>query len=140
MSGNYPRVLKRRAEAMLKNVVELFGKGEYDLVTLNAEYAAQPYLKAILYQLTGEEWRGHSIRSLLGVLAFVARENGLEDIVDEIHDFARKNKRVLAELDEAHIRAVYGVFGYTREQAETLISMSRQVIDMAKRIIKSILG
>ncbi len=139
MSGNYPRILKRRAEAMMKNAIRLFNEGEYDLAVLNAEYAAQLYVKAVLYQLSGEEWRGHSVRTLLGILAFLARENGLNEVANEIHDFIRRNRRILAELDEAHVRAVYGIFEYNREQANAIIDISRQVIDMVKRIINEIL-
>ena len=65
MSGNYPRILKRRAEAMMKNAIRLFNEGEYDLAVLNAEYAAQLYVKAVLYQLSGEEWRGHSVHNFV---------------------------------------------------------------------------
>lgn len=139
MSGNYPRILKRRAEAMMKNAIRLFNEGEYDLAVLNAEYAAQLYVKAVLYQLSGEEWRGHSVRTLLGILAFLARENGLNEVANEIHDFIRRNRRILAELDEAHVRAVYGIFEYNREQANAIIDISRQVIDMVKRITNEIL-
>lgn len=80
----------------MKNAITLFNEGEYDLAVLNADYAAQLYVKAILYQLSGEEWRGHNVRSLLGVLAFVAKENGLEEIANKIYDFVRRNMRILA--------------------------------------------
>ena len=77
--------------------------------------------------------------TLLGILAFLARENGLNEVANEIHDFIRRNRRILAELDEAHVRAVYGIFEYNREQANAIIDISRQVIDMVKRIINEIL-
>ncbi|MCY0868401.1 MAG: HEPN domain-containing protein [Desulfurococcus sp.] len=134
MSGSYPRLLKRRAEAMLRNAIRLLEEGEYDLAVLNAEYAAQLYVKAVLYQLTGDEWRGHSIRSLVGVPAYAARENGLDQLADKIFDFIRRNRRILAELDEAHVRAVYGVFEYTRSRAEAILDSSRQVVNLVREI------
>jgi len=44
MSGNYPRILKRRTGAIMKNAITLFNEGEYDLAVLNAEYAAKVYI------------------------------------------------------------------------------------------------
>lgn len=61
MSGDYPILLRRRAESMFRLAEKLLNEGEYDLAVFNAEYAAQLYVKSILYRLSGEEWRGHSV-------------------------------------------------------------------------------
>lgn len=134
MSDEYPRLLKRRAESMMRLAERLLSEGEYDLAVLNAEYAAQLYIKSLLYRLSGEEWRGHSVRTLLGALALVAEGEGLREIAEEVIAFTRRSKRILAELDEAHTRSVYGVFEYSRDQAATLVSSARSIIRLMKYI------
>ncbi|MCD6368540.1 MAG: HEPN domain-containing protein [Thermoproteales archaeon] len=134
MSGGYPNLLKRRASSMMKLAERLLHEGEYDLAVLNAEYATQLYIKSLLYRLSGEEWRGHSVRTLLGALALVAEENGLKRVAERIYDYVRRSRRILAELDEAHTRSIYGVFEYSRGQAETLVSAARSIIKLVKEI------
>ena len=67
MSGEYALLLRRRALSMLRLAERLIDETEYDLAVLNAEYATQLYVKSFLLRLAGEEWRGHSIRALLGL-------------------------------------------------------------------------
>lgn len=76
LSGEYAALLKKRALSMLSLAKSLLREGQNDLAALNAEYAAQLYLKALLYRVTGEEWRGHGIRSLLGALSAVLEGAG----------------------------------------------------------------
>jgi len=125
---------------MLRLAERLLGEGEYDLAVLNAEYAAQLYVKSLLLRLSGEEWRGHGVRTLLGALALVAEENGLREVAERIYGFVRGNKRVLAELEEAHTRSVYGVFEYSRGQAEVLVGAARSVVMLGKEIEKRVFG
>ncbi len=134
MSSNYWEVLRRRALSMLSLAKRLVSEGEYDLAVLNAEYAAQLYLKSLLYRLSGEEWRGRSIRTLLGALSLVLHECGLDDLANVVYDFVRSNRRLLAELDEAHTRAVYGPLQYSREQAGALLKAAELVIDLLKKV------
>ncbi len=119
---------------MLSLAKRLVSEGEYDLAVLNAEYAAQLYLKSLLYRLSGEEWRGRSIRTLLGALSLVLHECGLDDLANVVYDFVRSNRRLLAELDEAHTRAVYGPLQYSREQAGALLKAAELVIDLLKKV------
>lgn len=140
MSGRYPSLLRRRAESMMRLAERLLGEGEYDLAVLNAEYSAQLFVKSLLYRLSGEEWRGHSVRTLLGALALVAEGEGLRSVAERIYDFVRRNRRVLAELDEAHTRSVYGVFEYSREQAEVLVSAARLIVELVKEVEEEVFG
>ncbi len=140
MSGDYPSLLKRRATSMLKLAERLLSEGEYDLAVLNAEYAAQLYVKALLNRLSGDEWRGHSVRTLLGALALVVREGGLEGIAETIQEFVRHNRRMLAELDEAHVRSIYGPLQYSREQAEALVQAAKSVVALLKGIEEQVFG
>ena len=140
MSGKYPNLLKRRAESMIKLAECLLNEGEYDLVVLNAEYAAQLYVKSLLYRLSGEEWRGHSVRTLLGAMALVAEERQMHEVANEIVDFARKNRRILAELDEAHTRSIYGVFEYSKNQAAALLDAAKSIIELVKGLEVRVFG
>jgi len=140
VSGEYAALLKRRALSMLRLAERLLGEAEYDLAALNAEYAAQLYVKSVLYRLTGEEWRGHSIRALLGLLAYTLEEKGFHSQAERVMAFVRGNRRLLAELEEAHTRAVYGVFQYSREQAQTLLNAARRVVELAESVEEEVLG
>ncbi|MET1160367.1 MAG: HEPN domain-containing protein [Thermoprotei archaeon] len=138
MSGEYANLLRRRALAYMRVSERLLGEGEYDLAVFNCEYAVQLYIKSLLYRLTGEEWRGHGIRALLGLLASILEQEGYRDYAVKVMDFVRKYRRVLAEIEEAHTRAVYGPITYSREQAELLIRNAKEVIELLKRIEKGV--
>jgi len=140
LSGKYPALLARRADAMLTLAEELLHRGLHDLAVLNAEYAAQLHVKALLYRVTGEEWRGHSIRQLLGVLALMLRRQGLAGEAERVEDFVKAYRRHLAELEEAHVRAVYGVFEYSEEQARLLLDTAKRVVELVKQLTRTIFG
>ncbi len=140
MSGEYPTLLEKRARAMLSLAEELLQRGLYDLSVLNAEYAAQLFVKALLFRVTGEEWRGHSVRQLLGVLAMELRRRGLASEAELVEDFVKGFRRLLAELEEAHVRAVYGVFEYSREQAEKILSAAKRVFELVKGVSERVFG
>lgn len=140
MSGSYPDLLKRRAKSMMELAERLLNEGEYDLAVLNAEYAAQLYVKSVLYRLSGEEWRGHGIRTLLGAVALVAEGEGLRDVAESVIDFTRRNRRILAELEEAHTRSVYGAFEYSRDQAVAIVGSAKSAIELMKDIENRVFG
>jgi HEPN domain-containing protein len=119
---------------MAETARSLLKEGKYDLAVLLAEYAAQLYLKQLLYRLTGEEWRGHNIRALLGVLAMTLREEGLESLAVEVESYASRHRRILAELEEAYVRSVYGPFPYSGEQASALVEAAESLIALLGRI------
>jgi len=134
VSGEYPALLKKRALSMLRLAERLLGEGEYDLVVLHSEYAVQLYLKALLYRLTGEEYRGHNLRALLGALAAVLEEKGFREQAGAVIDFVRRFRRELSELEEGRIRSVYGVYEYADYQARRLLESAKRVIELLKRI------
>ena len=140
MSGEYPRLLKKRAVDMLELAERLFRENKYDLTVLHAEYAARLYLKSLLYRLTGEEYRGHCIRALLALLAEFLEDEGFDRLADDVRRFAAANRRLLAELEEGHTRAVYGVFEYSRSQAEKLLHAARELVNLLLRIERGVFG
>ncbi|OYT39613.1 MAG: DNA-binding protein [Desulfurococcales archaeon ex4484_58] len=134
MNGIYPDILRERAWAMFRLANRLFERGEYDLSAMNIEYAVQLYLKSLLYRVSGEEWRGYNIRSLLGSLILLLQEQGFDREASKITSFIRRNRRVLAELEEAHTRVVYSVFSYSRDQVKILLGIARELMDLLKNI------
>ena len=140
LSGEYAALLKKRALSMLSLAKRLLREGQNDLAALNAEYAAQLYLKALLYRVTGEEWRGHGVRALLGALATVLESSGFREEAERIVDYVRRRRRALAELEEAHTRAVYGVFEYDERQAAALVSLAEEVIKLLKGVEEGVIG
>lgn len=74
MSGEYVVKLKRRALGFLKAVDQV---DDADLAAFFVEQAMQLYIKAVLYELFGERFRGHGLRELLGFLAQIFKEKWL---------------------------------------------------------------
>jgi len=72
---------------MMRLAERLLEEEEYDLAVHNAEYAAQLYAKSLLHRLSGEEWRGYSVRTLLVALALLAEEVGLSKVAEQVVDF-----------------------------------------------------
>jgi len=134
LSGKYPCLLEKRAKNMIVLAEKLLEEELYDLAVLNAEYAAQLYLKAVLYRLTGEEYRGHNIRVLLGFLALVLEEKEFRELAERVRMFSKRERRVLAELEEGHTRAVYAPFEYSREQAERLVSSAKRLVELLESV------
>ncbi len=134
MSGVYPDILRKRAWAMFRLAEKLFKEGEYDLSALNLEYAVQLYLKSLLHRISGEEWRGHGIRSLLGTLILLLQEQGFHEEASRLTDFIRGYRRALAELEEARTRAVYSIFSYSKEQIDILLDVAKRIMDLLRDI------
>jgi HEPN domain-containing protein len=134
LSGEYPSLLKKRALACMRLAKRLLDEGEYDLAVFNAEYALQLYIKSILYRITGEEWRGHGIRSLLGLLASLLRREGFSEYSDMIIDYVSRYRRILAEIEEAHTRAIYGALPYSKDQAVQIIRQAEETLKLLQRI------
>ena len=113
-------------------------ENELDLSVLHSEHATNLYLKAVLYRLTGEEYRGHNIRALLGVLATVLEEEGLRQEAEQVIDFLKRSRRELAELEEGHTRSIYGIYEYSQYQAKKLLEVAKSVIKLLEQIEQGI--
>ena len=139
VSGEYPAILKKRAQSMISLAERLLSEGEYDLAVLNAEYAVQLYVKALIFRISGEELRGHSIRVLMGFLASLLEEKGFRDLAVQITDYIRGNRRLLAELEEAHVKSVYGVFEYSEAQARRLVEVAKSLTRLFENVERGVL-
>ncbi|MEM4970931.1 MAG: HEPN domain-containing protein [Sulfolobales archaeon] len=140
MSGEYPMLLRRRALKALNWAERALEEGDYDTAAREAEYAAQLYLKSIIYRVLGEEVRGHNIRELMGVLISALLEEGFSEEANMLADYSRRKRRELAELSEAHTRATYGLVEYTRASAELLVRIARDIVEILRRLEVRIFG
>jgi len=140
MSGEYPALLRKRALNALKWARRAFEDGDYDTAVREAEYAVQLYVKSVIHRVLGEEVRGHSLRELLGILVSALIEEGLEEEAREVADYVRRHRRELAELTEAHTRAVYGLIEYGRRESEILLKIAESVIAAVKDLEAKVFG
>jgi len=140
VSGKYLRLLRRRALSALRWARRAFEEGDYDTAVREAEYAAQLYIKSLLYRVMGEEVRGHDLRELLGVLISALIEGDLEDEAKTLVDYVRRRRRELAWLSEAHTRAVYGPTECGRREAELLLRIAEDVVETLRRLEARIFG
>ncbi len=124
MSGEYAVLLRKRALSALKWARRACSEGDYDMCVLVAEYAAQLYLKSVLYRVLGEEVCGHNVRVLFGLLAAALMEHGVENLAGEVAGYMRRHRRELVELSDAHTRAVYGLVEYGEKEAKLLLKNS----------------
>jgi hypothetical protein len=70
----------------------------------------------------------------------VLREQGLHEAASEVESFTRANRRILAELEEAHVKAVYGPFEYSPSQASALLRASERLVRMLERVERLAFG
>ena len=140
MSGEYPLILRKRALNALKWAERALEEGDYDTAAREAEYAAQLYLKSVIYRVRGWEARGRDINELLGILAYTLMEEGLDEEARMIMDFSRSRRRELAELSDAHTRASYGLVEYTERASRELVRVASELIDLLRRLEERIFG
>jgi len=140
VSGEYAEVLRRRALSGLHWAERACEAGDYDICALMAGYAAQLYLKSLIYRVRGEEVRGHSIGELFGVLTASLMEQGLRDLAEELAEYSRRHRREFAELSEAHTKAVYSLIGYGEKEAKLILAIARSVIEKLRETEVKLFG
>ena len=134
LSGKYPILLRKRALNALKWAKRALEEGDYDTAAREAEYAAQLYLKSLIYRILGEEVRGHNLRELLGVLVSALLEEGFRKEAETLADYVRRKRIELAELSDAHTRATYGLAEYTKATANLLVKVAQDIIRKLKEL------
>jgi len=116
--------LRKRAMGFMDASSERLKSEDCDLACFMAEQAVQLYLKAAIFELTGEVPRTHSIRQLLSILS---KLSGVDP------EFDRKS---LIFLEDAYIKARYLGTDYEREDAEEAIKIAKKVISFVDRIME----
>jgi HEPN domain-containing protein len=121
-------IIKRRAEAFLRNAKTLLDEKEWDLAIFSLEQFCQLILKYKLLMKRGGYFRIHSLRRLLRLLG---QDNPklLELVEDE------KNLHYIARLEEAYIVARY--LPYTFEERDAL-GMYKFILEVFKPVVESI--
>ncbi len=130
-SGDYARILKRRALSFLAEAREA---RDPDLVVFFVEQAVQLYLKAVLFELFGERIRGHGIRELLGLLARRLEEAGYVREAESVRELVVTYRSTLVELEEAYTLARYGERGYTSDEASKILQVGEKIIKFLEEI------
>jgi len=122
LSFEETELLRKRAEAFLRNATRLIEEKEYDLAVFNLEQYCQLILKYKLLVKKGSYTRTHSLRRLI-------RELGeLQPNILELINNTR-NLHYIARLEEAYIASRYLPIIY--EEAET-----KDILKFVKEVFK----
>jgi len=132
LSGELVARLKSRAKSFLEEAEEASNP---DLAVFFVEQAMQLYAKAVLYELFAEQYKGHGLRELLGLLAMRLREAGYGGLAERISSFVGEERAALIEAEEAYILSRYGSIQYTREDALALNRLARRLIKLLDEVV-----
>jgi HEPN domain-containing protein len=121
-------MIRRRAEAFLRNAERLISEGEWDLAVFNLEQYCQLMLKYKLLVTRGSYPRSHSLRTLIRILSQDAPElTSLIDDVGKLHYVAR--------LEEAYVVARYLPYVFEEKEAKDLY---RFVLEVFKPLVNGL--
>ncbi|GAB6148782.1 HEPN domain-containing protein [Stetteria hydrogenophila] len=120
MSFEEAEILRRRAEAFLKNAERLISEGEYDLGVFSLEQYCQLMLKYKLLVKKGSYPRTHSLRRLIRELGEI--DGRVLVLVDDV-----RNLHYVARLEEAYIASRYLPITYERSEALDLLRFVKEV-------------
>ena len=128
MSFEEAEILRRRAEAFLRNAERLIKEEEWDLAIFNLEQYCQLIIKYKLLVLRGSYPRSHSLRRLIRELGEFNR-----DILSLIEN--TRYLHYVARLEEAYISSRY--LPYVYEEKE-VVDIYRFVVEVFKPLVEKI--
>ena len=134
LSGEYYRLLWRRAERFLVRAVRDLEEGDYDGACFNAEEAVQLAAKAVLYRYFGEAPRIHGSRALLARLRNLLMEAGLDEVARIVSEFVAENRDALNLLEESCVTARYGDVSYGERQGRLCVETARRALEVLRRV------
>ncbi len=134
-SGGYASLLRRRALGFLREAREAT---DPDLAAFFAEQAIQLYIKATIYELFGEQVRGHGLREMLGHLARLLEKAGYREEAEAIREFIARKRSLLIEAEEAYTLARYGEEGYSGEDAEALVGLAEELVRLLEGVSRRV--
>ena len=129
---NEYHVLINRSEGFLMMAEEALKKRAYDLACFFSEQAVQLFIKAELLRVIGDYPRTHHVRFLMSKLLEVLtgeKRKGLEEYV-------RVSRAKLSELEDAYLMSRYTTKTYTREDAEDIIDLAKELISKVKEVMR----
>ena len=121
-------ILRKRALEFLEGAWAALGRSSYDLACFLSEQALQLYLKSVLLMIAGDYPRTHGIRKLLGEIAKILDSRELEG-------FIKANRARLIALEDSYIMARYFTSEYSREDAEDMIELVKEVMNLVDRLV-----
>ncbi len=126
MSFEEAEILKKRAEAFLRNAGKLIEDNEWDIAIFNLEQFCQLTLKYKLLIKKGSYLRTHSLRTLIRILS---QEN--PELLSLIED--ERNIHYIARLEEAYIR--YLPYKFEEKEVKDIY---RFVMEVFKPIVEKL--
>lgn len=69
-----------------------------------------------------------------------SRGEGLREEAKILIEYVRRSRRLVAELRGGSVRSVYGVFNYSREQAERLVEAAKSIVSVLERVERRVFG
>ncbi|ABP95436.1 MULTISPECIES: HEPN domain-containing protein [Metallosphaera] len=138
MSGVKVQTLKRRALQFLKDARRDLNEGIYDLAVFYAEQAIQLYVKAILFEMFASEIKSHEIRSLISSLSKLLRENGYQNLANDLDNLVKKFRKELIDLEVAYIDSRYEDIEYDKETTEEILNVAMNIINELEEISKNV--
>jgi len=128
LSFKEAELLRKRAEAFLKNALYLINENEADLAMFNFEQYCQLILKYKLLIIKGTDPRTYSLRQLIKELSEINPKIAI--LIEDI-----KNLHYIARLKESYISSRYLPFEYTIEEVKDI---GKFVIEVFKPLVNSI--
>ncbi len=120
-SINEVKILKKRAKAFYNRALDSFKAEDYDLASFLSEQAVQLCLESILLEELGDYPRTHSISYLISILSKLSKYKNLIKFLEE-------NKLMVRLMEDSYISSRYLVREFTREEAEALINIAKEVL------------
>ncbi|MEB3816356.1 MAG: HEPN domain-containing protein, partial [Desulfurococcales archaeon] len=130
MSGEYYRLLWRRAERFLLRAVRDYEEGDYDGACFNAEEVMQLAVEAVLYRYFGETPRIHGLRALLARLGNFLMGAGRDDVAALVGRFASDYRDALDILEGSYTMARYGEVSYGGRQGRLCVDTARKALEV----------
>lgn len=119
------KILRRRAKAFYSKALDSLNSGDYDLASFPSEQAVQLHLKSILLEALGEYPKTHSISYLFSIISKISE-------YDNLIKFFEDNKMQFRLMEDAYISSRYLVREYTRDEAEMLLDLAKEVLRYGK--------
>jgi len=135
VSGEYYRLLWKRAERFLLRALRDFEEGDYDGACFNAaEEAIQLAAKALLYRFFGEAPRIRGSKTLLARLRNLLMDSGRDDVATVVGRFVADNRDALDILEESYIMARYGAVEYGERQGRLCIDVAKKALEVLREV------
>ncbi|MCD6244798.1 MAG: HEPN domain-containing protein [Candidatus Korarchaeota archaeon] len=117
------RLLRRRSKAFLERAIDSLNSGDYDIASFLSEQAVQLYLKSLLLEKLGDYPRTHSISTLLSIIKEIPS-------CDRLMELLERSRTEIRLMEDAYIASRYLAREYTREEAEVLVNLAKEVLKL----------